>query len=77
MTHHILKNADTVSSDTVEHLIYTNCFYLLSFCRLFNKDLGVQIVMVARNVLICLSQQKHYVKTLFQLLRWQMTLHNV
>jgi hypothetical protein len=77
MVHHILKDADAVGADAVQHLVHTDGLYLFGLSRPLNEDLGMKVVMVSRHVLICLTQQQHDVKTLLELLRWKMALQNV
>lgn len=55
MVHHVLKNSDAVGADTVQHLVHTDGFYLFSLSRLLNENLGVKVVMVPRNVFVCLT----------------------
>ena len=77
MVHHVLKDAYAVGADTVKHLVHTYSLDLFGLSRPLNKDLGMKVVVVSRNVLVCLTQQQHDVKTLLELLRWKMALQNV
>ncbi len=56
MIHNIKKNTYTMRSYTIKHLINTNRFNLFRVRGSFNKNLGVQIVVIAWYIFVSLSQ---------------------
>lgn len=61
----------------VHHLLNAYSLKLLGVCSALMEQLCVQVVVVVLDVLVCLSEQKHDVYTLFDLLRWEVRLHHI
>jgi len=66
-----------MGADAIQHLVHSYSLYLFRLRSPFDEDLGMKVIVVTFNILVCLSEQQHDVKTLLELLRWEVAWQNV